>query len=289
MTGFGAARIQSDTLTADWEIKSVNNRFLDVRFKLPSVLRSMEQDWEKLVRAKASRGRVEIILHLSADSTTLMAPKLNCGLAAAMLDQVAKLAQANGQVFTPDFNRLLGQSHLWQDDDQELDPGLAELLAKGLEDALDDWNRSRRDEGALLIKDLKERLDALQGFRAQLAELAPRIKEAKQTAMQEKIAKALADTGFEVAEDRVLTELALLADKLDVSEELTRLDAHLQRFGELLDQGGEVGKKLDFLLQETFREITTCGNKCQDADASRIAVDCKAELEKCREQVQNLE
>ena len=122
-----------------------------------------------------------------------------------------------------------------------------------------------------------------------IADRAPLINEERFSQIRERLSEVLTRCGSELDEGRFLQEVVILADKLDVSEEITRLLAHLERMHELLAEGREAGKRLDFTLQEAFREINTCGNKVQDAQLSRIVVDCKSELEKCREQVQNIE
>ena len=128
-----------------------------------------------------------------------------------------------------------------------------------------------------------------QEWREVIAGRAPEIKEERAQALRERLAEALAAAGQELEEGRFLQEITLLADRLDVSEELTRLDTHLERLRELLEAGKDAGRRLDFTLQECFREINTCGNKLPDVQLSRLVVDFKNELEKCREQVQNLE
>ena len=162
-------------------------------------------------------------------------------------------------------------------------------LEAGLAAALEDWNESREAEARALSRDMVSRLIRMDEWVSRIEERAPDIKEERFTLLRDRLSEALEGMGSSLEEGRFLQEMTLLADKLDVSEELTRLRAHLDRLRELLDGGGDAGKRLDFTLQECFREINTCGNKIQDAQISRLVVDFKNELEKCREQVQNIE
>ncbi|THB64451.1 MAG: YicC family protein [Desulfovibrio sp.] len=298
MTGFGRSASETDGPNAarwsfTWELKSVNSRHLDLKWRLPMFLRCMEPGWEKVVREYGKRGRLDIFLHVRIKDPSLLNVSLNTTQAQAMITELAKFAQALNadlaQQWQPDLNRLITAPHLWEDDAGEPDSELLADLESGLRSALEDWNLSRAGEGEALHKDMAKRLIRLREWLDRIRERAPEIKENKQEALVERIRQALESAGVEPDQDRMLQETATLADRLDVSEEMTRLAAHLERFDEILDQGGEAGKRLDFTLQECFREINTLGNKCQDAQVSRLVVDFKAELEKCREQVQNLE
>jgi len=289
MTGFGRFETNEDAWTHVWEIKSVNGRFLDVKWRMPGYLRSLENGWEKIVRKYASRGRVDVSLNLDVLDSGILGVTFNETMAKAMFSQMEKLAQSEGRVFEPDYNKVLSMSSLWRDAGNEPDPGLAASLSTGLEGALKDWVDSRAVEGDAMVADLLSRLDTLRDLAEKVAVRIPNILEEKKTNLKQRIVDMLESAGAEFSEDRMLQEVAHLTDKLDVSEELTRLDAHLDRLGEVLTSKGEVGKKLDFLIQETFREINTCGNKGQDSEVSRLVVDFKAELERCREQVQNIE
>ncbi|QGY40707.1 YicC family protein [Pseudodesulfovibrio cashew] len=289
MTGFGRFETNEDAWTHVWEIRSVNGRFLDVKWRMPSNLRSLENGWEKVVRTYASRGRVDISLNLEVLDSGVLGVSFNETLAKAMFAELTKVAESRGELFTPDYNRVLGMSSLWRDAGSEPDPGLSESLTAGLEEALKDWVRSRSVEGDAMVEDLLSRLVTLREIAGKIAERIPDILEEKKSGLRQRILDMLESVGAEFSEDRMLQEVAHLTDKLDVSEELTRLDAHLERLGEVLTDSQDVGKKLDFLLQETFREINTCGNKAQDTAVSRLVVDFKAELERCREQVQNIE
>ncbi|MCM0756699.1 YicC family protein [Desulfovibrio aminophilus] len=289
MTGFGRSESASEKWSHGFEVKSVNGRFLDVKWRIPSALRSLETAWEKVVRSHGSRGRVDVSLNLEVKSPDILGVSLNLPLVAAMLDQVAKLAEMRGQAFEPDYNRLLSMSSLWRDDSSGPDPALLESLERGLRAALEDWRASRQAEGAVLAEDLRARLARLRALAQGIAGRIPTVLAEKRAVLCQRVREALTQVGAEYSEDRMLQEVAVLTDRLDVSEELTRLFAHLDRLEQTLSGEAEEGKRLDFLIQEAFREINTCGNKAQDVEVSRLVVDFKTELERCREQVQNLE
>ncbi|WP_174409290.1 YicC/YloC family endoribonuclease [Desulfovibrio psychrotolerans] len=289
MTGFGRSFMEGDGFTMTWEARSVNSRHLDVKWRLPVMVRSAEARFEKVVRRFASRGRVDISLNLQVHREGLMAVTFNAPQAAAMLDRLALFAQARGDAFSPDYNRLLSMNFLWDDAGAELDEAFITRLEEGLADALEDWNRSREAEAVALERDMLERIVRLEEWTAVIQERAPQIKEDRFAQVRERLREVLARNESELDEQRFLQEITLLSDKLDVSEEITRLNTHLGRLKELMRSGGDAGKRLDFTLQECFREINTCGNKVQDAQISHLVVDFKNEMEKCREQVQNLE
>lgn len=289
MTGFGRSETATEQWSHSFEVRSVNGRFLDVKWRIPAALRSLETAWEKIVRSFGARGRVDVSLNLEVKSPEILGVSLNLPLAQAMLDQVERLARDRGQGFEPDYNRLLSMSSLWRDDSSRPDPALMDSLDKGLRAALEDWRTSRRHEGAALAADLRSRFARLGDLTRSIAARIPTVLDEKRANLCQRVREALAQVGAEYSEDRMLQEVAVLTDRLDVSEELTRLNAHLERLDQALAAEGEEGKRLDFLIQEAFREINTCGNKAQDVEVSRLVVDFKTELERCREQVQNLE
>lgn len=289
MTGFGRVETNGEDFSHVWEIRSVNNRFLDVKWRMPSVLRTLEVKFDKLLRKHASRGRVDINLTVETRSAALLGVSLNAAQAGAMLDQLRALAAEQNVSFTPDLNRLLSAANLWRDDSAEPDPRLAASLQEGFLKAVADWNASRRVEGGELARDLKGRFAHLRELAAAVAVRVPLVLKEKQAATAERLNALVAQSGLAFPDERLAQEVAVLADRLDVTEELTRLSAHLDRLDEALAVDGETGKRLDFLIQEAFREINTCGNKAQDSEVSRLTVDFKVELEKCREQVQNIE
>ena len=289
MTGYGKSRLESDAFTQVWEVRGVNSRFLDLKWRLPLFLRPSEAALEKVVREAVARGRLEIHLEFTPKRTDMWKARLDTGLASAMLDELESLAKAREMPYAPDLNRLLNLSQLWQEEAVDPDPNLFVTLADGLRLALADFNAARAREGQALAEDLLSRFATLADWRNQIDALTPAVKTEKMDQLVARITAVLEKAGVEPTQDRLLQETAILADKLDVSEEMTRLAGHLERLEGLVRDGGEIGKKLDFLVQEAFREINTCGNKAQNLDISRLVVDFKAELEKCREQVQNLE
>lgn len=289
MTGYGKSRLESEAFTQVWEVRAVNSRFLDLKWRLPLFLRPSEAALERVVREAVARGRLEIHLEFSPKRVDMWKATLNTGLAGAMLDELTAFAASRNVPFTPDLGRMLTISHLWQEDAVDPDPDLFATLTEGLRQALVDFNDARSREGRSLADDLLARLDRLGTWQAAIKAGAPAIVAERTEQLVARITALLEKVGVEPTQERLLQETAILADKLDVSEEMTRLTGHLARLEGLLREGGEIGKKLDFLIQEAFREINTCGNKAQNLDISRLVVDFKAELEKCREQVQNLE
>ena len=250
--------------------------------------RPFEAALEKMLKKQASRGRVEVSLNLTFFNLE-NAPVFNEDLANVMLDTMEVFAQGRGDTYLPDYNRLLGMGILWENPQDDMDEALLVSLEKGFALALEDWNESRETEGKALGNDLTARLLRMDGWIEKIRERAPQIKEERFATVQERLSELLERVEQELDESRFLQEIAILADRLDVSEELTRLAAHSDRLRELIGVGVDAGRKLDFTLQECFREVTTCGNKIQDLQVSRLIVDLKNELEKCREQVQNME
>lgn len=230
---------------------------------------------------------ISLLLQYAADAAPT--PHFDGMQATSMLESLRALATARGESYTPDYNILLQLSSLWGDAGEELDETMSANLEAGLALALEDWNEARADEGRALATDIHSRILRMEEWTGLIAERAPVIKEERGNMLRERLSEALSQNAQELEEGRFLQEVVILADRLDVSEELTRLNTHLERLRNLLQSGKDAGRRLDFTLQECFREINTCGNKLPDVQLSRLVVDFKNELEKCREQVQNLE
>ena len=288
MTGFGRCLVEDGDVVQQWEVRSVNSRYLDLKWRLPPCVRNMEARLEKVVREHARRGRVEISLYLGYEKSS-SGFVFDAAQAGQMLESLKKLAIARGESYSPDYNALLHVASLWTDRGDDLLEDMFEQLRSGLLLALEDWNEARSMEGHSLRKDLQTRLMKMSAWVDSLENLAPAIKEERGRILQDRLTEAMASMQAELDENRFLQEIVILADRLDVSEELTRLKSHLSRLDALLTNGDGAGRRMDFTIQECFREINTLGNKIPDVQISGIIVDFKNELEQCREQVQNLE
>jgi uncharacterized protein (TIGR00255 family) len=289
MTGYGRASAQEENWILSWEIRSLNNRHLDLKWKIPPTLYAHQKDWENEVRRVANRGGVELFLGLRITNPELQAVNLDATQAQAMFRELSALAQATGTAFAPDLNRLLAIPALWKDAGSIDNPDLLQSLTRTLVQALADWDCARIREGEALEADLRGRFGRLAGLVEEIRTLAQATAADRFALLQERVGKLLAENGSQADPDRMLQELAIISDRIDVSEELTRLDIHLRGIDGYFRQTEPVGRKLDFMVQECFREINTCGNKSQNTAISQLVVEFKAELEKCREQIQNLE
>ena len=216
MTGFGRCLVESEGFTQQWEVKSVNSRHLDLKWRLPMSVRSLEPRLEKVVRRFASRGRVDISLTLQYTGGTGPAPRFDAMQADAMLDSLKELAARRGETFTPDYNALLALPALWGDAGDEVDEGLTLALEEGLSLALEDWNDARAAEGRALARDMHSRILRMEEWTGLIAERAPEIKEERAAVMRERLNEALeAVNGLD--ENRFLQEVTILADRLDVT------------------------------------------------------------------------
>lgn len=288
MTGYG--RGQSSALDGQWivEIRTVNSRFLDIHLRAPSGLAALEDRIKKLLAVRLSRGRVSITI--SATGAVEPVPRLV--LNRALFNQYRQIVKelerelgvsGNGNVW-PYIN--CRDMILTMDADPDMDAYWADL-EPAIMDALDEIDRMRLAEGESLRQDFLERLARLEEFFRQTAERAPQIVDSYRQRLAERVGKLL-DEGRPDPE-RLALEVAIIADKCDITEEAVRAASHLNQFRVFLDSGEPVGRKLDFLLQELNREANTMGSKSPDAEASALVVEMKAELERLREQVQNIE
>lgn len=286
MTGFGQGRAEAEGTFFRVEMRSVNNRFREVVVKLPRYLMPLEDRIKGQVGGQVARGRVEVYINLEG-GRSFKRPRLDLELAEGYLKSLRELQDRLRLPGRPDLPLLAGFRDII---DLAEEPPEASLLWPGLRaalgEALDGLVEMRRVEGEKLVKDLESRVELLKGFTAEMEQAAPLIVEANQQRLRERI-QALMDQ--EVEPERLTQEAAILADKSDVTEELVRLRSHLDQFQTYLDEGGVVGRKLDFLVQEIHREINTSGVKLNQAELAQKVVEAKAELEKIREQIQNLE
>jgi uncharacterized protein (TIGR00255 family) len=287
MTGFGKGSAEVGGGRIDVEIRTVNHRFLDFSIRVPRPLNGYEREIEKSVRRKVRRGHVyvNVVFDKGADSTTSV---VNRKLLRKTYRELTAFANKEGIPGDLEIGTLLMLPDMFRPEIDTIAPAaLKAALKKALIDAVDRLADMRNREGTTLQADMQKRLKDIAKVSARISKKAPKALEQTLARSRKRLENLLGRA--EVKEERWAIEVAALADRTDFSEELVRLDSHLGEFAAVLDRGGEISKKLTFLLQEIHREATTMGNKSADPTIIRDCLAIKEQVEKIREQVQNLE
>ncbi|MBQ7048438.1 MAG: YicC family protein [Clostridia bacterium] len=288
MTGYGRCRELVENKDICFEIKSVNSRYLDFNIKLGRLYTPLEERVKQLVSSRISRGKVDVYLNVTnpeGDVTTL---SLNKDYLEAYLGVMNKVSEEYGVKGEVTLSMVSSKSEVFNvtrvDEDMEK---AWELIKPVAEKALDAFCAMRAAEGKKLVADIKEHANNTAVLRAKIQERAPLAVAAAKDKMLARIKDLLESVNPD--EGRLLTECAIFADKADINEEIARLGSHFSQLENILAEGGPVGRKLDFLVQEINREVNTIGSKSQDVEIARFVIDAKSEIEKIREQIQNLE
>ncbi len=289
MTGFG--RTETDNAAAHFvlEIRSLNNRYLDIQVKSPRGLAMMEPRVKKTVQDRFSRGRFDVFITRNGGQEKNARLVVNGELAGQYVTALRDLKTRYGLAGDIElatvaaFPDIVSVSEATEDLEQ-----LWQVLSAGLSQALNELDKMRTEEGAALARDIMARLEAIDRLAGSIRTKAPASVEHARKRMTETLNKLLAEQPDPM---RLAQEIAILAERTDVTEELTRLGSHLKQFRTLMSgtNGEAVGRKLDFLIQEMGREVNTIASKAMDAEISMDVVNVKSELEKIREQVQNIE
>lgn len=290
MTGFGRAEVTGETLVVTVEARSVNHRHLDVGVRLPNAFAGLDSDVRRIVQGRLDRGRVDVSVQVSPlSSQSAKTVRVDTALAQRYVEQARQLARDVGLAGDVDLGWVLQRPGvLEQTDAPPAEPATVwPLIADALGRALDELVERRSTEGAALASELRALGGAFAGVHADMTARAPQAATRREERLRERMGAMLA--GTDVDESRIATEVAVWAQKTDVTEELARLRAHLEEFGLMLDKGGSVGRQFDFLIQEMNREVNTVASKADDLELSQAALAAKGLLEKIREQVQNLE
>jgi len=286
MTGFGLgeAALRQGRVTA--EVRSLNHRFLELRLRLPPELVDHTFFVEQLCRERLGRGRYDVSVRV--DAAALPGVELDMARARALYSALARLRDELCPGTELPLSVLAGVPGLTVTAEAADVGPSQQALAACIRMALDNLDRMRGAEGTSLAAELRTRLGALSRLVETLRERAPAVVAGQEKRLAERVARMLG--GAEALDPaRLAMEVALLADRGDITEELVRLGSHFGQFGELLETAGPSGRRLDFLLQEMAREANTVGAKCQDASLSHLVVSLKADIERLREQVQNIE
>ena len=291
MTGYGRAQRVYGSRTVTIELRSVNNRYLDCTVKMPRAYISAEDALKGRIQALVARGKVDVFVTVVSAGDKSVTVTVNEPLAKAYLEALYQLSQLDERKQLQEGCTITELARfpdvLTAEKGEEDLEELKEQLLAVLEEAVDDFSAMRTREGDKLRDDILSRAGRIEELVAMVEERSPGIVADYRARLSAKMAEVLQNT--QIDESRILTEAAIYADKVAVDEETVRLKSHLSQLRQMLSQGGAVGRKLDFLIQEFNREANTIGSKCNDIETTRYVVDIKAEIEKIREQVQNIE
>jgi uncharacterized protein (TIGR00255 family) len=288
MTGYGFGTYSNNGMVATAEIRSVNNRFNEINLKIPKILANRENEIKEIVRERIGRGKINLTVSFNKEFESKIPLKINEDVVKTyvkLLNSIRKTAKIKEQI---KISHLLGFTDIFQfSDELETDTAAWDTALKALNIALDEILKMRANEGKFLMDDLSTRNKNMEIGLDKIELLSKDRVPLEKQRITEKIQLILGQTP--VDEGRLELEIALLSDKIDVTEECTRFRSHIKFFDESLHDSAESGKKLNFLVQEMNREINTIGSKSNSSEISHIVISVKEELEKIREQLQNIE
>ena len=288
MTGYGRAETAIQGRSFVVETKSVNHRFLEISLRMPSVLFPLELDFKKKIGEKFKRGRIEVFIRLEAEDANVPGANLNLEVARNYVAVLQRIKEEFGLAGEVNLQMLASFRDIFsQPAEDELGADVLSHIAGLLEEALTMLMKMRREEGAAIYQDMVQRLAVIRDTLGVINSRAPQVVMEYQKRLAERIKELTA--GCALDETRLAQEVAIMADKSDVTEEIVRLQSHMGQFEALLRSEEAEGKKIDFLLQEMNREINTIGSKSSDAEIARQVIEIKSELSKLREQAQNIE
>ena len=287
MTGYGRCQAVLDGREMTLEVKTVNHRFLDLSFRLPRNVGFLEEMLRRELTSGVQRGHMDVFVAYRNTRSDARQVRVDAALAAAYMEAARQVQEIAGAGEPLSAAQLMALPDVVQITEAQEDQGAVEQLAKlALEQVTAQVRAMRAREGDALRRDLTEHLDALAQLRERMAARAPQVPQA----YRERLTARLAELAVEPVEpQRLAQEVPILADKCDIQEELSRLASHIAQMRACLDEDGAVGRRLDFLTQEMNREVNTIGSKASDLEITQAVVAAKSEIEKLREQVQNVE
>ena len=288
MTGYGGAKGSAEGLSVSIELKSVNNRYLDVSVKLPRTMLFAEEPIKAAVGRHISRGKVDVFVTVDQSASDDMEVRVNEPLLKGYIEALSAAAEKFGLQNDMTVMSLCRLPDVLSTDRREIDSSaLMTGITEILERALTEYDAMRLREGEKLRDDVLARLETISRLTGVVEENAPKTVAEYRARLEQKLQEVLATANID--ESRVLTEAAIFADKIAVDEEPVRLRSHISQLRGLTNGESPAGRKMDFLIQELNREANTIGSKCQNADIAHVVVELKAEVEKIREQTQNVE
>ncbi len=289
MTGYGLGEFENQLYRFKVEIKSVNHRYNDITVKMPRHIGYLEESIKKSIKEKISRGKVDVYINLEYVEDSAIDVKVDIPLAKSYKSALNELVRELGLEDNIRLNNILGMSDVVTTERKDVDEDLiTQSLGNALNIALENIIHMRFIEGKELKKDILIKLDNIEENLRIIEDRAPMVVLEYRDKLKDRI-KDLLEGNIELDEDRLSNEVAFFADKSSIDEEIVRLKSHIKQFKSILDEEDSIGRKLDFLIQELNREINTIGSKANDIVIAKYVVEVKAELEKIREQVQNIE
>ncbi|KAA3617488.1 MAG: YicC family protein [Calditrichaeota bacterium] len=288
MTGYGKGQLMANRFEITVEIKSVNNRYLDIMFRMPSMLSSFESGLRKIVKNKVSRGKVSVFIEIKEVVKSDNGNTVNDEKLLHYYNTLKAIKTKLNLSEEIDLRHLLTFQELFEPDISSVDEKeFSEQLSNTLEKALQAFNNMRLKEGEHLIKDMNERLTKINSITKTVLNKAPANVRSEFDKLLTRINELLENQ--QIDPERLEQEIALISDKVDITEELTRMESHISQFRQTLKRDKELGKKLTFILQEMHREANTMNSKTTDVEISHLIIQVKEEIEKIREQTQNIE
>ena len=289
MTGFSRYENQNEDLTCKVEIRSVNNRFIDINTRLPKSLAPLELPLKKMVKSKCARGSfdISIAIEKNGDPEANLEVAPNLPLASEYLNAFKKIQEGLGLKGEIDINTILSQRDVVKPELKKVEDSSEEIVLQTVDKTLTDLVKMREDEGKNLEKDILNQISSIEALGKSISTKQSITIQQFQDKLKEKIQTLT--TGIEIDPARIAQESALLADRCDVTEELVRLGSHLDQFNKLVASHEPQGRKLEFLTQEINREVNTIGSKTIDLEVSKAVIEMKSCLEKIREQLANIE
>ncbi len=285
MTGYGRGSFLAGGDTYSVELRSLNHRYLDIKLRSPEHLNPLENKVREFLKKRLARGACTLSIYTEASESGAL--RLNIAAAQSYMEAAKKLKDETGVEGEVDLSMLLKLRDIFTGDPETPEAEQTwEALAVALNQALDQVDDWRAREGAALDADLKKKLKTVEGLVDSVSKRAPEVLKAYRERLEAEMLRVLEK---KADPERILTEAAIFAERIDIDEELVRTRSHIEMFGKYLAMDEPVGKRLDFLCQEIFREINTMASKSNDADMKHLAVEMKGELERIREQVQNIQ
>ena len=288
MTGYGTAKGKIEDIDVTIELKSVNNRYLDTSVRVPRGFVFLEDKIKSTIQSKLSRGKIDVFVTIDSSSSEDLIVRINEPLARGYIEALKSLSEEFELSNNVDAVTISRFPDVLSLEKKEMD---MDAVSAGIQEltlaAVADFDRMRAIEGEKLQLDLYEKISCIESLLEKIEEEAPKTVEDYQNRLLQKMKDVLEDSS--VDENRIIQEAAIYADHIAINEETVRLHSHIAQLKMMIEQGSPIGRKMDFLIQEFNREANTIGSKCQNSEVAHYVVDMKSEIEKMREQVQNIE